>query len=489
MNRQPNILILQADQHRADCIGVYGNKDVKTPNIDNLAKDGVLYTQSFCPYPVCTPSRYSFLSGLYVRQHLGGSNHCTLPAGLPTFPKLLREAGYRTKAVGKMHLTPTYADVGFDELILAEQNGVGRYDDDYHRWLKAEGLNNFVDLLDQEKEYRRYAPAEYWDNVGAMVSDLDEVHHSTTWIGDRAAEEVSGWNDEGQLLMTSFIKPHHPFDPPDEWAKKYNADDLSLLPGYTPKPTKQDLDFSSGYFPYDQMSEEKIRQAMAYYYALISQIDFQVGRLIKILKQKALYDDTLIIYNSDHGDYMGHHHLLLKGNYMYDPLIRVPLIIKFPKQFNAGSVDSSLINNIDIAPTILNQAQIPTPKSMYGKDVLQSEKSIYVFAESGQGQSYMVRSKTHKLLLCREDKHSQFFDLQNDPYELNNLYAKSNELAVISEMKNALARWALFEAPYPIHTDELNPTIHLRKSRGSETETRGEIYSYFEKQMTERLNS
>lgn len=489
MNRQPNILILQADQHRADCIGVYGNKDVKTPNIDNLAEDGVLYTESFCPYPVCTPSRYSFLSGLYVRQHLGGSNHCTLPAGLPTFPKLLREAGYRTKAVGKMHLTPTYADVGFDELILAEQNGVGRYDDDYHRWLKAKGLNNFVDLLDQEKEYRRYAPAEYWDNVGAMVSDLDEVHHSTTWIGDRAAEEVSGWNDEGQLLMTSFIKPHHPFDPPDEWAKKYNADDLSLLPGYTPKPTKQDLDFSSGYFPYDQMSEEKIRQAMAYYYALISQIDFQVGRLIKILKQKALYDDTLIIYNSDHGDYMGHHHLLLKGNYMYDPLIRVPLIIKFPKQFNAGSVDSSLINNIDIAPTILNQAQIPAPKSMYGKDVLQSEKSIYVFAESGQGQSYMVRSKTHKLLLCREDKHSQFFDLQNDPYELNNLYGKSNELAVIAEMKNALARWALFEAPYPIHTDELNPTIHLRKSRGSETETRGEIYSYFEKQMTERLNS
>ena len=99
--------------------------------------------------------------------------------------------------------------------------------------------------------------------------------------------------------------------------------------------------------------------------------------------------------------------------------------IKFPKQFNAGSVDSSLINNIDIAPTILNQAQIPTPKSMYGKDVLQSVKSIYVFAESGQGQSYMVRSKTHKLLLCREDKHSQFFDLQNDPYELNNLYGKS----------------------------------------------------------------
>ena len=489
MNRQPNILILQADQHRADCIGSYGNQDVQTPNIDSLADDGVRYTQSFCPYPVCTPSRYSFLSGLYVRQHLGGSNHCTLPAGLPTFPKLLREAGYQTKAVGKMHLTPTYADVGFNELFLAEQNGDGRYDDDYHRWLKAEGLNNFVDLLDQEKEYREHAPTKYWENVGAIVSDLDEVHHSTTWIGNRAAEEISTWNNEGQLLMTSFIKPHHPFDPPSEWAKKYNPNDLSLLPGYTTKPTKQDLNFSSGYFSYDQMTEGKIRHAMAHYYALISQIDFQVGRLIEILKEKDLYDNTIIIYNSDHGDYMGHHHLLLKGNYMYDPLIRVPLIIKFPKQFNAGFVDSSLVNNIDIAPTILNQAQITIPESMYGKDVLQSEKSKYIFAESGRGQSYMVRSETHKLLLCREDKHSQFFDLKNDPYELNNLYENSDKLAIISEMKDSLARWALFDAPYPVHTDEQSPTISPQKKYRSGTETREEVYSYFEKKMTESLNS
>jgi len=488
MNRQPNILILQADQLRADCIGAYGNQDIETPNIDKLAGDGIRYNQSFCPYPVCTPSRYSFLSGLYVRQHLGGSNHCTLPTGLPTFPKLLREAGYQTKAVGKMHLTPTYADIGFNELILAEQNGVGRYDDDYHGWLKAEGLNNFVDLLDQEKEYREHAPTEYWNSVGAMVSDLDEAHHSTTWIGDQAAQELSSWNDKGQLLMTSFIKPHHPFDPPSEWAKKYNPDDLSLLPGYTPKPTKQDLDFSSGYFPYDKMNEGKIRHAMAYYYALISQIDFQVGRLIEILKKRDLYDNTLILFNSDHGDYMGHHHLLLKGNYMYDPLIRVPLIIKFPKQFNAGSVDSSLINNIDIAPTILNQAQIAIPKSMCGKDVLLSERSKYVFAESGQGQSYMVRSETHKLLLCRDDEHSQFFDLQNDPYELNNLYGNPNESAIISEMKDVLSRWALFEAPYPVHTDEQSPTINSKSSRGSEPLKRNEVYAYFKEKMTLDLN-
>ena len=141
---KPNILIIMADQHRADCLGAYGNPDIQTPHIDSLATDGARYPNSFCPFPVCTPSRYSFLSGLYVGQHLGGSNHCTLPAGLPTFPRVLRENGYRTKAVGKMHFTPTYLDVGFEEMWLAEQNGPGRYDDDYHRWLMAEGLSDAV---------------------------------------------------------------------------------------------------------------------------------------------------------------------------------------------------------------------------------------------------------------------------------------------------------------------------------------------------------
>jgi len=116
---RPNILLIHADQHRFDCLGAYGNPDIQTPNIDALAQDGVLYEASFCPFPVCTPSRYSLLSSQYVHQHLGWTNHSTLPNGIPTFPKVLRANGYSTKAVGKMHFTPTYLDVGFDEMILS----------------------------------------------------------------------------------------------------------------------------------------------------------------------------------------------------------------------------------------------------------------------------------------------------------------------------------------------------------------------------------
>jgi len=128
-----------ADQHRFDCVGAYGNQDVKTPNVDALANEGVKFTNSFCPYPICTPSRYSLLSGLYVHQHMGFGNSSTIPTGTPTFPKVMRAAGYKTKAVGKMHLTPVYYDVGFDEMLLAEQ-GHGMYVDDYNRYLREKGL-------------------------------------------------------------------------------------------------------------------------------------------------------------------------------------------------------------------------------------------------------------------------------------------------------------------------------------------------------------
>src|SRR5919199_705405 len=152
-----NVLVIQTDQFRWDCLGCAGNPDVRTPNLDAIATGGMQYTNSFCSFPVCTPSRYSLLSGLYVHQHGGWTNRCTLAPGIATFPKLLRAAGYHTTAVGKMHFTPTYLDVGFDEMELAEQDGDGRLDDDYHRDLMACGLADLDDVIDQRREFRQRA--------------------------------------------------------------------------------------------------------------------------------------------------------------------------------------------------------------------------------------------------------------------------------------------------------------------------------------------
>jgi arylsulfatase len=460
MAKQPNILLIHADQHRFDCLGAYGNPDVWTPNVDGLAQDGVRYEQSFCPYPVCTPSRYSLLNGQYVHQHLGWHNRSTQPHGIPTFPRVLKDAGYRTKAVGKMHFTPTYLDVGFESMALAEQDGPGRFDDDYHRWLRDEGLVDAIDLMDQRKEYRQDAPEAYWETLGAGTSDLDEAHHSTTWIAERAMETLATWDGGGHMLMVGFIKPHHPFDPPAPWDQMYDPQALTLLPGWTEVPLDRDLKRSRGYFPHAAHTEAKVRRAMAYYYATISQIDHHVGRMIDALRRRGLYDDTLIVYTSDHGEYLGFHHLVLKGNYMYDPLVKVPLIVKYPGQARAGEVSDALVNNLDVAPTLLRAAGCEVPGTMQGLDLAEPGAGrSRIFAEAQGGREYMVRTPTQKLLWSQNPAQSQFFDLEQDPLEMENRLDDPAYAQDITALWEALLQWALFDARSHPHVDHDAPVI------------------------------
>ncbi len=444
LRRRPHVLVIHADQHRFDCLGAMGNPDVKTPNLDALVADGVLFRSSFCTWPVCTPSRYSLLSGQYVRQHRGRSNVATLLPATPTFANLLRAAGYRTKAVGKMHFMPAYLDVGFSELQLAEQNGRGRLADDYHRYLKQRSLIDSVDLMDQEQPYRNQAPEEYWKTFGAGVSNLAEEHHSTTWIGNRAVEAISQWKpDRPGLLMVGFIKPHHPFDPPVPWNTMYDPAKLTILPGWTDQPLERDLE-RRGYFDNKTLTLPALRRVMAHYYATISQLDAQVGRMIRVLKEKGIYDDTLIIYTADHGEYLGFHHLLLKGNLMYDPLIKVPLIIKFPRGKYAGKVSDALVSSIDVTRTILSESGLEPGPDMRGHPLQpvsagdQPGRDL-IFAEDGS--FVMVRSRNRKLLYSSHPGRSLFFDLEKDPWEMNNLTDDLRFKEEIHQMKDALLRW------------------------------------------------
>jgi arylsulfatase A-like enzyme len=485
MPRRPNILLIHADQHRIDCLGAYGNREVRTPNLDALAADGVTYANSFCSFPVCTPSRYSLITGLYVHQHLGWTNHCTLPSGIPMFPRLLRQAGYRTAAVGKMHFTPTYLDVGFEDMCLSEQNGPGRYDDDYHRWLMAEGLCPGVDFMDQEREFRSNATREYWDNVGAMESDLDEEHHSTTWVAERAIERLETWQGGGNLLMVGFVKPHHPFDPPAPWSTLYDPAEVTPLPGWTEQPVNGDVEFNRGYFPHAELTDRKVRQATAMYYATITQIDHHVGRMLDLLRQKGLYEDTLVVYTSDHGDYMGYHHLLLKGNRLYEPLAKVPLLVKYPGNPRAGEQDESLVSNVDLAPTFLQAAELPVPRGLPGRNLAADAGPEFVFAEDPGARTYMVRSARYKLMLDRNEANSLFFDLAEDPHELCNRYADPACQDEIRRHRDALFRWALFDARTPVCLDEHAPVIDAANAVGFEPDRRRVEVDYFRERMRE----
>ncbi|MFW6124970.1 MAG: sulfatase [Pirellulales bacterium] len=445
----PPVLIIYGDQHRFDCLGCMGNPDVRTPHLDALAGDGVLFRNSFCTWPVCTPSRYSLLTGQYVRQHRGRSNRATLLPGTATFADMLRQAGYRTKAVGKMHFTPAYLDVGFSELELAEQNGRGRFVDDYHRYLRERGLVDAVDLVDQERPYRDHAPEEYWETFGAGVSNLPEEHHSTTWIGNRAVETLETWEPgRPNLLMVGLIKPHHPFDPPAPWHTMYDPAELTVLPGWTDEPLPRDL-FRRGYFDNRTLTRPALQRVMAYYYATISQLDAQVGRMIDVLKRKGLYDKALIIYTADHGEYLGYHHLLLKGNHMYDPVVKVPLVVKFPGNRHAGAVRDALVSSIDVTATVLDAVALEPAPEMRGRPLQpvaagDGPGRQRVFAEDAR--FFMVRTAARKLLWSHQPGQSLLFDLERDPLEMTSRYDDADYQEDVRELKDALLEWLRVEA-------------------------------------------
>ncbi len=481
---KPNVLVIITDQHRIECLGAYGNREIATPNIDALAADGIRFNNSFCPYPVCTPSRYSLFSGLYVHEHRGWTNHSTLPPGVDTFPALLRKAGYRTKAVGKMHFTPTYLDIGFDEMILAEQNGPGRWDDDYHRVLRAQGLIDGNDLEDQETEFRKNARPEYWETFGALPSNLPKQYHSTEWIGDQANETLRAWGPSGQLLTVGFIKPHHPFDPPAEYCDLYDPAKLSILPGWTDACFDHDLALGGGYFPNAILTEPALRRVMAYYYACIQHIDDQAGKMIRTLKEKGIYDNTMIVFTSDHGEYLGCHHLLLKGNYMYDPLVKVPLIIKFPQSKNMGNASQALVNTTDVAPTILSQAHCRIPERMRGLDLAANsiEREI-VFAESNGGKQVMARTKTKKLILHAAKGAALFYDLERDPRELDNRHQDPAYKADIKSLTAALEKWRAPNDISKTYLDEEAPVIQQPNVPNRQDGHRVQMMAYTREKM------
>lgn len=469
-----NVLIILADQHRQDCLGVYGNKQVKTPVLDQLAKEGHLYTNHYTTYPVCTPARYSLLTGLYTHQHMGWSNHCTLSSVLETFPKTLKRAGYRTTAVGKMHFTPTYLDVGFQHMVLSEQDGDGRFEDDYHQYLKERGLSDDNDLFDQRGEYREKADEAYWDTYGAVTSNLKEEHHSTTWTTERALEEIEKWGEDGNLLMVGYIKPHHPFDPPEPYDTMYHPDDIEILPGYTDEVSEVDYYHSSGYFDHKGLTPERLKNITAKYYGLITQIDDNVGRIIAKLKEKGIYDQTTIIYTSDHGDYLGYHHMLLKANYMYDPLAKIPLIIKYAEDDKQGIINHNMSSNVDIAKTILESAGVNVPSQITGLDLHDSDQDRgKVICEGlrvdhhSPGKEfyyeYMVRSKDFKVITHKNFNTYRAFDLGKDPFELNDVAKDPAYKEIIGEHLSFLAQTLVFDAQTPIYLNYNEPVMSADK--------------------------
>jgi len=292
--------------------------------------------------------------------------------------------------------------------------------------------------------------------------------------------------------MVGFLKPHHPLDPPAPWHEIYDPDDLTVLPGWTDEVPDRDWARAHGYFDNSTLTIPALRRAMAYYYATITHMDHHIGRLVAELKRKGIYDDTLIVFTADHGEYLGFHHLLLKGNLMYDPLVKVPLIVKFPQQRHAGSVSDELVNALDVTATILAEAGLSPTAEMRGAPLgarvvgrQRPRESVIV----QDRMSVMVRTESHKLIITANPADSMFFDLHDDPLEMENRIDEARYVTDIARMKDDLLEWYLNESIRAKYEDGEAPVITGPNVPTDPDALEGEMRKYFAEKVSDFLEN
>lgn len=393
-----NVLFLFTDQQRADTIHALGNPDIVTPALDALAAQSTSFGKCYTPSPVCVPARLSLMTGQYpARTGNNNNNRETVYGGDGFYAEFTRH-GYDTCCVGKMHnCGDLYAPMGFGKRVTQEEMADPR--DDYHRFLQATPWRNVFDYNGQRTELY-YMP---------QVSQLPAELHPTQWIGDRCVEHIEAKDDDRPLfLFASFIHPHPPFSPPAPWNKMYRG---RISRPLDPEDRNSYEDLLRNRYTLDAwgIGARQLETLKNHYYACVSFVDYQVGRIVKALKDKGLYDDTVIAFTSDHGELLGDYRSMGKRT-MLDAASRVPFLLRVPGR--KGGVRTDVCSLVDLPPTLLSLCGIPYDPAEYDGVDLGASSHDVVYSQYGSGTmgEYMVASDRDKLVYSRMGDRYFYFD-------------------------------------------------------------------------------
>lgn len=489
-----NILFIMCDQLRFDYLGCSGHPTIRTPNIDALAERGVRFSNAYCQSPICGPSRMSTYTGRYVSSHGASSNFAPLRIGEKNIGHHLNPLGVRTVLVGKTHIIGDKE--GMDRLGIDPGSAVGvhhsqagfeaferddgihpdtivRPDLAYNNYLKTKGYTEdknpwhwAANSVDTGEEVRSGFFNDQVD-LPARVTDEDS---ETPYMTRRAMEFLA--NDKGEtpwLLHLSYIKPHWPYVAPAPYNDMYSADDVLPVVRSDAELTatnpllKHFMDRVSGKTFSNEAAREKV---IPVYMGLITQIDDQLGILFEFMQEREILENTMIVFTSDHGDYLGDHWMGDK-DYFHDPAVKIPLIIVDPSKSadcTRGTVDDSLVESIDLIPTFIEYqggmvAQhildgLSLLPKIHGKEctwrdyvISEYDYSCQVFRpETGKMpldcRSYMIANEKWKYVHA-PGYPPLLFDLVNDPEELTDLGLSSDHVNIRQSLFKMLAEWAL----------------------------------------------
>lgn len=512
--RRPNFLFIITDQQRADYLGCYGHPVLKTPNIDSLAERGVRFNRCYVNTPICMPNRASLMTGRMPSAHGVRHNGIPLDPDSNTFVHLLREAGYRTALVGKSHLQTMvgkpplmgrkvrksghlqprdefedahlkgYYDArimqerpqfwekpdarislpfyGFDHVDLVTYHG-DMAGGEYLHWLGRKGID-----IDKLRGPDNSLPHEY-RCPQAWRTAVPEDYYSTSYIVEKSLEYLDRAsemeNEDPFFLKISFPDPHHPFTPPGKYWDLYRPEEmplpLSFNPGegYNPPPTVQHCHEHQAKANRNGMmafsvDEQEAREAMALSCGMIAMIDDAVGKILERLKFHEMERDTVVIFTSDHGDFLGDHRLLLKGPIHYQSVIRVPLIWCDPDRADRSRCSDALVSTMDITASLLDRAGVEPFHGMQGKSFIPSldgalASNSLLIEEDGQRPLYgfdvpprlrTLITDRYRLTLYDGAGWGEIYDLQEDPFELYNLWSDIDVASVKCQLLEELAR-------------------------------------------------
>lgn len=408
-----NILIIFTDQQRFDTIGAFGNPSIQTPNLDALAAESVIFNHCFTPSPVCVPARLSMLSGQYPARTGCNNNNDKMVYQGDGFYASFTKHGWQNCCVGKMHyFTDRYGSLGFEKRCTQEEMADPK--DDYMNYIRKKYPHVF-DINGMRSEMY-YVP---------QISPYAPVDHPTHWVGDRSIEFIEKCDSERPMfLVSSFIHPHPPYCPPAPWNKLYREDPPApYCPDKEAFEDYQELIWDRHSLKRLMLSEQDVLRMKNYYYACVSFVDYQVGRIVDALKRKGMYEDTLILFSSDHGDLLGDFGACGK-RCMMDPVCHIPFMVRYPGEKHQFRDDVCSLT--DVAPTLLKFAGIPyDPAEFDGIDLFGPNRHEYVFSQYACGEkgTYMVTDGRNKLIY--NSMTGRYFYFDTIP-EKRNTYSEEN---------------------------------------------------------------
>ncbi|MEM8825103.1 MAG: sulfatase-like hydrolase/transferase [Pseudomonadota bacterium] len=511
MTDKPNFLFFITDQHRADWLGCAGHPVLRTPNIDAIAREGTMFSKFHVASPVCMPNRASLMTGRMPSVHGLRYNGCVLPERANTFVDVLAKEGYRTASIGKSHLQPftglppkrakdpserlvgeawkrddadygheaadRYAGkdayqieapyYGFRHVDMVTGHG-DRCGGHYGQWFR-ETVPEWEALHDPANEL----PHNY-SCPQAYRTPVPEAAYPTTWIADRAIDYLGDQvgRDDPFFAFVSFPDPHHPFNPPGKYWDMYEPDEFQLtLPFEAHQNPTPPMRFMADRWRAGQQGDtpqtafcaddEHIRQAMALTAGMITMIDDQIGRVVAALKDNGQYDDTVIIFTSDHGDYLGDFNMMLKGPLPFRSITQVPMIWSDPAHRKARET-CALASTIDLSATILDRSGLAPYVGIQGRSFLHCiededhhRDGLLVEQNDGGpriGFSKAARSRTvitanRRMTHFAGENWGEIYDLENDPNETQNLWDDETKRAPLSARLIELLTQQMDESP------------------------------------------